>query len=172
MDPSTNLTFPRASRAACRSLVSSAAATTSSPQQPFACFRRLLVDFASPVSRYRRTMRPFPLPLQCFALHSKTWTQRPLIISIDGVRLKNTYIGEFHSFKSRSICVLGSDTDHRLRDSHKNYPALLQQFLRRRLRHRNHWTRSTLEGSHHQPRCRCHPTLEAQGSEKVWMSEY
>src|SRR6266545_1801962 len=42
--------FPKASRAAWTFLVSSTAATASSPQQIFACLQRLPVDLASPVS--------------------------------------------------------------------------------------------------------------------------
>jgi hypothetical protein len=71
IDESTDLIFDRASRAARTSLVLSAADTASSPQQIFACLRRLLADLASPVPRYRQIMRPLPFPKQHVAAHSK-----------------------------------------------------------------------------------------------------
>jgi len=75
IEPSFNPTpdFASTSRAAWTSFVRPAASIASSPQQIFACRRKLLVDVASPVFKYRRTCRPFfPFPLQCFAIHSKT----------------------------------------------------------------------------------------------------
>src|SRR4051794_29953527 len=51
----------------------SASATTSAPQHFFACFRMLLVDLASPLSKYRLTNRV--CPLQFFAMHVKMWQQ-------------------------------------------------------------------------------------------------
>src|ERR1700677_5069696 len=78
----------------------SAAATVSSPQQTFACRRRLPVDFASPVSRNRRT--DLLLQRQLLAAHSNTWALRPLVYSTIGMGLKNTYIGASQSLLSRS----------------------------------------------------------------------
>src|SRR6266545_161765 len=50
IDEFVDCIFPKASRATWTFLVSSAAATASSPQQIFACLQRLPVDLASPVS--------------------------------------------------------------------------------------------------------------------------
>src|SRR5271154_6552817 len=76
-------------------LVASAVSTASSPQHIFACLRRFPVEFASPLSRKRRTSQPF-LPLHRLASHSKMWHARPSLYSIRGVGLKKTYIGDVH----------------------------------------------------------------------------
>jgi hypothetical protein len=66
-------------------LVSSARSTISVPQHCFACFRRLLVDFASVVSRKRRTMRGCgPFPLHWGAAHLNSWQRRPFMVATDG----------------------------------------------------------------------------------------
>ena len=71
MDPSRNFVFANTSLAASRSFVASTVSTASSPQQIFTCLRRLLVEFASPLSKNRRTSQPF-FALHLEALHSKT----------------------------------------------------------------------------------------------------
>src|SRR6266436_8966957 len=88
-------------RAPSRFAVLSAALTASSPQHSLACRRRPLVDLASPVSRNRRTSRPC-FPLQWVAAHTNTWTRRCSTYSIQGIRLKKTYIGEVQSLARRS----------------------------------------------------------------------
>ena len=106
-------------RAPSKSLVLSAALTASSPQHIFACWRRPLVNLASPVSRKCHMSWPC-FPLQWEAAHSKTWTRRLSTYSIWGVRRKNTCMGEIQSFARWSgyqvsssivccsVCVLNS----------------------------------------------------------------
>src|ERR1700761_2724715 len=101
MDPSSFLCCPKAARAVFASRASSAALTVSSPQQILACRRKLLVDFASPLSRNRRT--DLDLPPHLTAVHSKTCAFRLSMYSTTGIGLKNAYIGASHSFDSRSV---------------------------------------------------------------------
>ena len=68
-----------------------AAAMASSPQQTLTCWWRLLVDFASPMSRNWWTS--LFLLWQLLATHSNTCALWASIYSIIGISLKNTYIG-------------------------------------------------------------------------------
>ena len=73
---------------------------TSSPQHfdVRTCFSKLPVDFASPLSRKRRTVQPQPRPR-----HLKMWLRRPSTYSIVGVLPKKAYTGAFHSFFNLSV---------------------------------------------------------------------
>lgn len=53
-----------------------------------------------------QTIWPFPFPLQCFAMHWKTWTQWSLTYPIKGIDLMKMYIGAFQSLNSHSKMLL------------------------------------------------------------------
>jgi len=92
MEPSWSFVFDSTSCTVSRSFMAVAASTASTPQQTFAWRRRLLVEFASPLSRYRQTSRPF-LPLQWPAAHSKTWERRSSMCQEVLWQLDNVSIG-------------------------------------------------------------------------------
>jgi hypothetical protein len=89
IDPSFKSIFDNAVLASEIDEQSSAAATASFDQQRFACLRRLLVNFASPVSKNRRTNLPFR-PLHLVAAHVNRCVGRPSMTSIFGNSWKNT----------------------------------------------------------------------------------
>ena len=107
IDPSFSL-FASAIRSRMSSRVRSSFASSafliiSSPQQCLACFRMLLVDPLSAVSRNRLTIRRSdPFPLQTGAEQVNSWHRQPFTTEILGVGLKNAYIGEPHVWESRS----------------------------------------------------------------------
>ena len=72
------------SHTASRLCIAVAASTASIPQQIFACWRRLLVELASPLSRNQTTLWLL-CPLHLPAAHAKMWQWWPSLYLIWGV---------------------------------------------------------------------------------------
>src|SRR5271155_2338616 len=95
IDVLTDFNFPRASRAERTSRGLTAAATASSPQHIFACLCKLPVDLASPVSRYRRTLRPLPFPMHWAATQLKNVNTTLLNVLNGGNGIKKHINGRY-----------------------------------------------------------------------------